>query len=178
MKKHISFVMTFGVFWFAAAPVMAGPDPDIQARDLDGDGYKEARTLLKDGVIQRTWVDADLDGSPEMVIQYRNGRRDIATVDSNRDGTVDTWVHFYFTGAPWKVAEDYDGDGRADYWLYLRDGVVYKWEQDRNGDGKPDLKTVEGRQSFDDDFDGVFERPVGFRRNLPLVPGDLHRSLI
>lgn len=166
----ILFVLGLLLFATQAVSLQA---PDDLRRDLDGDGIKESQLIMEGGVIQQAVTDYDLDGVPEMVIQYKNGRRDVAFVDVDHDGSTDTWIFFYFTGVPWKVAEDYNGDGQPDYWLHLQNGEVYRWEQDRNGDGWPDVRTVAKSQVLDDDFDGIFERRMRGRSLSGLVPQKL-----
>ena len=60
----------------------------------------------------------------------------------DRDGRIDTWASYYFTGALWRVSHDRNGDGVPDYREYVKDGIVYKREVDRNFDGKADFMTV------------------------------------
>ncbi len=138
----------------------------IVLRSLHGnDGFKDAVVTLQGKVIQKVIVDINHDGKPDMVIHYKNGFRDYASGDMDADGKMDTWVNYYFTGVPWKIAEDYDRDGNPDYWIFLKNGVPYRWEQDRNGDTQVDIVTMldekTGKvvlQRLDDNFDGVLDK--------------------
>ena len=168
-------------------------EPVLMAQDLDRDGYKEAVMVYEDGRIARSFLDMNADGKIDMVVSYKNGYRDHAEKDADADGRTDTWVSYYFTGVPWKVAEDMNRDGAADYWTYLKDGRIYKWELDRNLDGKPDVTTdlVQGpggqtqtlvrihRQMADDDFDGVYERMQGAHPGrIAALPQSLAEALL
>lgn len=140
-------------------------------RDFDGDGYREALVTYEGKMIKTVSLDTDDDGKSEVLIHYKHGLREQAIADMDHDGTPDTWVSYYFTGEPWKVARDRNGDGRPDHWEYLRQGILYKWETDRNFDGKADEQTVistndhrggEGGKEFakkwyDNDFDGRYD---------------------
>ena len=159
--------------------------------DVNGDGFKEAEVIYAGNQISRMLVDYNHDGYPETVVYYKNGYRERAEQDADRDGMTNRWTYYYFTGVPWKVAEDFDRDGKADYWFYLKGGEIYKWEQDRNGDGRADLRTIYEideagvtrtlvQQSYDDNFDGVFESLSGITaaRKEAMIPPPLSESLL
>ncbi len=171
--------------------VAASPGERSKKMDMDGDGYKEAEIFYSGNEIVKTLVDYDHDGFIETVIYYKNGHREHAEQDINADGKTDNRIYYYFTGIPWKVAEDFNRDGKPDYWFYLKDGKIYKWEQDRNGDGKADLRTTYGldatgntrtlvQQSYDDDFDGIFDALSGITiaRREASLPHSLAEALL
>lgn len=141
-------------------------------KDLNRDGILESVVFYDGKLIQKILMDADQDGKMESVIFYKNGHRSHAYRDVNLDGQPDAWVSYYFTGSPWKISQDRNSDGAPDYWQYLKDGTVYKWELDRNFDGKVDMQLTydsphmaaamaSGReilkQLHDNDYDGFFE---------------------
>ena len=54
-------------------------------------------------------------------------------------------------------------NGKTVEWIYRRQGVVYKREYDRNGDGKPDYRVLEDhgrlvKKEFDNNFDGKADK--------------------
>ncbi len=164
----------FSVFALLALPFVseAGvPLADIK-RDLNQDGYKEGQIIYSGKQIVRAYIDSDADGVADTVMHYKNGNRDSAVKDSDGDGYTDTWIWYYFTGVPWKIAEDGNRDGVADYWLYFKNGVAYKWELDRNYDGRADVQTLMGeglkitRQLTDDDYDGFYSFTIKLCRSL------------
>lgn len=108
----------------------AWPKDSRKMIDIDGDGYKEAEVFYSGKEVVRTLVDEDHDGQIETIIYYKNGARERAEQDFGRDGKTDRWIYYYFTGTPWKIAEDFDRDGMPDYWLYLKEGSIYRWEQE------------------------------------------------
>ncbi len=176
---------------FLLAGVGAAWSREGRAIDFDGDGHREAEVFYSGNEIVRTLVDTDHDGRMESVIHYKDGHRVRAEQDINWDGMTDRWIYYYFTGIPWKVAEDFNRDGTPDYWFYLRSGHIYKWEQDRNDDGRADIRTTyevdkAGRtralvqQSYDDDFDGIFESCSGITaaRREAMTPHSLAEALL
>ena len=143
--------------------------------DLDGNGFKEAMAYYDENkALSRLQVDGDIDGKYETTVYYKNGFRETAEKDSDRDGKPDTWIKYYFIGLPWIISRDRNRDGAPDYWRYLKNGFVYKKERDRNFDGKVDLAiSYEGKPDLrfdedeeakeferkeDNDYDGVFEK--------------------
>ncbi len=176
----------FSVFAFLAFPFVseaALPFTNMQ-KDLDQDGYKEGQVIYSGKQIVRAYVDSDVDGVADTVIHYKNGNRDSAVKDSDGDGYTDTWIWYYFTGVPWKIAEDGNRDGVADYWVYFKNGVAYKWELDRNFDGKADVQTLMGggykitRQLTDDDYDGFYEHMTGRAASAHLYPQSMAEALL
>lgn len=144
-------------------------------KDLDGNGFKEAIAYYDENkVLMKLQVDEDIDGKYETTVHYKNGFRHTGEKDTDRNGKVDTWIQYYFTGLPWIIARDRNQDGKQDYWRYLKNGFVYKKERDRNYDGKVDLVvSYEGKSDLrydeydepkeferkeDNDYDGVFEK--------------------
>lgn len=161
--------------------------------DIDGDGYKEAEVFYSGNEIVKTLIDTDHNRYMETTIYYKNNYRNHAEQDMNQDGLTDRWIYYYFTGVPWKIAEDIsqDGKGKPNYWFYLKDGQIYKWEQDRNGDGRPDIRTIYqtnkdnktrilSQQEYDDNFDGVFESFSGITvaRKEAMMPHSLAEALM
>ncbi len=153
-------------------------------RDLNRDGYKEGQIIYSGKQIVRAYIDSDADGVADTVIHYKNGNRDSAERDSDKDGYTDTWVWYYFTGVPWKIAEDGNRDGAADYWVFFKNAQAYKWELDRNYDGKPDVQTLMGddlkitRQLTDDDYDGFYEHMTGHAASAHLYPQSMAEALL
>ena len=159
--------------------------------DLNGDGYKEAVVFSSEKKIGKIYLDLNKDGRYESIVYYdKNGHKERAENDTDLDGQTDQWVYYYFTGVPWKIAEDLNHDGKPDYWQYLKDGRVYKWEEDRLGSGKPDVRTIyewdhDGKrvlsqQSYDNDSDGVFESLSGITmtKRLSVIPHSLAEALL
>lgn len=143
MIKRRIFLLLFLVAPFFACPSWAATvEQKTERRDLDGDGRAEAKVFLRGGVPIR--AERDRDG----------------------DGKVDEWIEYAPNGFPKVIARDAKRhDGKPDYWIYLKDGVVYRREWDRNFDGKPDLITLEDRhhlieKRYDNNFDGKFEKIV------------------
>ena len=53
--------------------------------------------------------------------------------------------------------------GQVDRWVYRRDGMIYRRDYDRNGDGNPDFRVIEDhgrlvRKEYDRNYDGKFDR--------------------
>ena len=174
-----------------AGSVTAWSMENSRMADIDGDGYEEAEIFYEGNQIVKTFVDYDHDRRMESVIYYKNGARDHAEQDIDGNGSTDRWVYYYFTGVSWKVAEDRNVDTKPDYWFYLKDNKIYKWEQDTNGDGKADLRTVYEtdkagktrslvQQSSDGNFDGVFESFSGITaaRREARIPHSLAEALL
>ena len=187
MKRWVSIIFVGSVF----VGMSTAWSRESRTIDMDGDGYKEAEVFYSGNEIVSTLIDTDHDGFKETVIYYKNGYREHAEQDINKDGKTDRWIYYYFTGVAWKVAEDFDQDGKPDYWLYLKDGRIYRWEQDRNGDGRPDVRTTyetdkSGKtrtlvqQSFDDDFDGMFESfsAITAAKREAMIPHSLAEALL
>lgn len=164
---------------------------ESKRKDLDGDGIREAVVFYDGRTAVRAVSDVNQDGHPDMFIYYRDGVRDHADVDIDEDGRADKWIYYGQDGVPWKEAYDFDKNGRADYWVFYRSGQVSKWEQDRNDDGKPDVRTfyessgkaIEKplfRQSFDNDYDGEYESVSGLSVLRPEVniPHSLAEALL
>jgi hypothetical protein len=156
----------------------------VRKADLDGDGYEEAEVYSEGERIVLVTLDKNNDGKPDGTIHYRDGFRDSAEIDSDFDGTPDTFIQYYFTGVPAVVKVDRNGDGLPDTTHYFKNGFEYKKERDRNGDGVPDfrviyetgadLRPVRGRteqaviKQYDEDYDGVYERLVTVHRWVPI----------
>jgi antitoxin component YwqK of YwqJK toxin-antitoxin module len=185
MKNQVVFI------GFLLAGLATAWSRESRRIDINGDGYKEAEVYYSGKEIIKTLADYDHDGRMETVIYYKNGHREHAEQDINRDGKTDRWIYYYFTGVPWKVAEDRNGNEKPDYWFYLKDGKIYKWEQDRNGDGRADIRTTYEvdkagkvrtlvQQSYDDDFDGVFESFSGITaaKKEAMIPHSLAEALL
>lgn len=170
--------------WLAASHAIANPALGNASADLDHDGYKEGYLVFEGKQITKAYVDANKDLKVDTVIYYKNGNRDRAEKDSDQDGVVDTWTSYYFTGVPWKIAEDGNRDGAPDYWVYFKNGQAYKWELDRNFDGKADVQTLmDGslkitRQLTDDDFDGFYEHMKSRLASAHLYPQSIAEALL
>ncbi len=183
MKKPIIFISVFA-FLSLSLVAEAGVSFTSVQKDLNQDGYKEGQVIYDGKQIVRAYIDSDMDGSVDTVIHYKNGNRDRAEKDSDGDGYVDTWISYYFTGVPWKIAEDFNRDGVADYWVYFKNGLAYKWELDRNVDGRADVQTLMGesfkitRQLTDDDYDGFYEHMTGRAASAHLYPQSMAEALL
>ena len=144
--------------------------------DLDMDGTNESVIHFGDDKkIIKVVMDKNHDGQTDGQVNYRDGFRDFAEIDSNFDGRVDTMIMYYFTGVPAVISNDRSADGKPDRWTYFKNGVIYKREWDRNFDGAADYRilfSTEDRQGegaarmqsivkqYDNDYDGVFEKSV------------------
>ncbi len=157
---------------------------DAVLQDFNRDGYKEGHVVYHDKQRVRAFVDSDADHVVDTVVYYKNGNRERAEKDTDGDGYVDTWIAYYFTGVPWKITEDTNHDGSPDYWLYLKNGKAYKWELDRNFDGKADVQTLMSgdfkidRQLTDDDYDGFYEHMKGRVASAHLYPQSIAEALL
>lgn len=107
------------------------------------DNGRMVSTWFKEDKPAKQTIDVDRDGRPEQTLTYdKQGNVDSASIDSNRDGRIDTWQ-------------------------YYRRGALHLTEQDRNHDGEVDAKSElkAGRQVrliMDNDFDGRFETRSAF----------------
>ena len=147
----------------------------VVKKDLNRDGFAEAEIYYGPGKqAEKMTVDANQDGKADQFFYYREGRRERAEKDTDFDGRMDAWLTYDPAGNVWKEALDLGKTGQPNYWRYFKEGVIYRWDRDRNSDGKPDRKTVltngavhRGsravflKRTYDDDFDGVFDRFTG-----------------
>lgn len=152
--------------------------------------WSQAQVTYEKGRPLVAVFDFDGNGIADIVVHYRGGYRDRAWIDRDQDGHPDAWVDYYFTGPAWRVSEDFNRDDRPDYWMYLlywKDGSVYRWEQDTDYDGKPDLRTLlragaRGartlRQTADEDKDGVYDRSFGLNARPPQAPPASHAEAL
>jgi len=114
--------------------------------DLDGNGKPDVISEFDDdGALRMERLDGDFDGTYEWVDHYKNGRRVLAEVDTDVNGTSDVF-YYYATGEdPAGVLErrerDTNSDGRIDVWeRYGDDGTIVVSARDTDGDGKPDVR--------------------------------------
>ncbi len=144
--------------------------------DLDTDGTNESVIHFGDDKkIIKVIMDKNHDGKTDGQVNYRDGFRDFAEMDSNFDGKVDTVIMYYFTGVPAVISMDRSADGKPDRWTYFKNGVIYKREWDRSFDGVADYRILFSTEDFqgegttrmqsivkqyDNDYDGVFEKSV------------------
>jgi hypothetical protein len=135
------------------AELAAHADPRIAPtapaeRDLPASIFEEDRRKVPKGtwgnerevVAKRLSLDADRDGSPELVryVDPKTGVLLYKEEDRNYDGRMDTWTR-YEGGRPVRIDRDNDGDGKVDEWQsYGPDGRMVAREVDRDGDGKKD----------------------------------------
>ena len=101
-------------------------------------------------------LDTDKDGKPER-----------SEVDRNGDGVPDL-VRFLKEGKPEREQADLNFDGKLDAWSYYKEGVKDFMIMDKNYDGRPDawfyygqggMKLIGGK--VDQDFDGKPDRTFG-----------------
>ncbi|GEM_PF-2216598 len=170
----------FATLWGEAAE-------SVVKKDLNGDGYAEAEVFYAAGKrVEKMLIDTNHDGKTDRSVYYRQGQRERVEEDTNFDGRTDRWLTYDPTGNIWKEAFDLSAKGQPNYWRYFKEGVVYRWDRDRNLDGRPDRRTVltngAGRKgprapflkrSYDNDFDGVFERFTGKVNPPEPLPGSL-----
>ena len=134
------FFLLAAIFLLPATGAWAGQQ--VEDQDRDGDGRNESKVYTENGRIVRVVADLDGNGKPDLWEEYEPG------------------------GAVKMVARDRARkDGKPDYWVYLKNGKVYRRDYDRNFDGKPDMKSYEDdhrflRKEYDDNFDGKFEKTV------------------
>ncbi|MBI4352433.1 MAG: hypothetical protein HY593_00755 [Candidatus Omnitrophica bacterium] len=153
----IFFILTSFGSWAAA-------EERVEERDSDGDGRVDTQIFYEGDVTVKMVLDRNQDGRGDETLYFKEGRPEKAEKDSNFDRKIDTWVEYDDKGFPSLIASDKQRkDGKPDTWRYLRNGLVYKREWDRNFDGKPDFRTIEihnrlVEKQYDDDFDGRFEK--------------------
>jgi len=137
----------------------------VEERDRDGDGRKETKLYFEDEKIIKMVIDQNGDKTTDGIIYFKNGIPDTGERDSDYNGKIDTWMKYDATGAPIVISSDRRVDGKPDYWIYLKNGLIYLREWDRNFDGKPDFRSLEKNhrlieKHYDDNFDGKFEKIV------------------
>jgi len=155
-----------GLMTGAAAIYLAFTSPvTVQGADFDGDGINDEtyhyegvtlRLTERDRKVDARWsndfrgvtaryeADDDFDGRFERVSNYRDGKLETTTLDSNGDGRPDMVDHLVRDSIA--VIEVYDEDGRR---VVARQRYVGGWNVSTE---------------FDQDGDGVFERVVEFDR--------------
>ncbi len=80
-------------------------------------------------------IDEDGDGRPEQTITFdQNGLIKNATIDTNRDGRIDAWLH-YAKGVLYSSGQDRDHDGKVDARFWYDEGKLSRSLLDENGDG-------------------------------------------
>jgi antitoxin component YwqK of YwqJK toxin-antitoxin module len=119
-------------------------------------------TTYREGKPHRTEADLDGDGSPDLMIEYQNGRKAVQREDRNSNGKFDLVTYFDESENPKRIEDDTDHDGRFETVTFYKGGEKVRAEKDRNGDRKPDVFIYfEGdqiaRQEEDTDFDGVVD---------------------
>jgi len=161
-------------------------DPEKSCHDLDADGYFETIREYRAGKLVTEKRDLNLDKGFDLMIEYQSRQKFVETRDVNFDGTIDTetlyengkrvkykkdtdfdgtmdrTVFFDIDENPLKIVLDTNGNGVPDQWQQYNEELLEWFENDRNHDGKPDLKIfyVNGekkRLMKDDDFNGFFE---------------------
>jgi len=96
-------------------------------------------SLYENGVLVRTEKDRNGDGKPDVIAYYRDGVIDRQEEDSDFDGRMDRKSVAGEKGTRVQEA-DSDGNGTTDLWITTdAAGVVLRRDEDRSGDGKPDL---------------------------------------
>jgi hypothetical protein len=121
----------------ASAMLLAAGGPAIaQSRAVP-----QAPPAPPDGVPGST-VEIDRNGKGFIdyrVIYGRTGKVAEEDLDYNDDGKMDTF-YFYTNGVLQRVEIDSKFSGKVDIWITVLNGTyIQKWEQDTNGDGKPDI---------------------------------------
>jgi hypothetical protein len=115
--------------------------------DVDRDGKpEEVRYIDADsGLILRSELDRDFDGTLDAWITYENGTPAIQVLDENGDGTRDTWER-YRDGSLLAKTTDSDADGVKDV-FYRYDGTeLVQKLSDQNNDAAIDrIETFAGR---------------------------------
>jgi hypothetical protein len=139
--------------------------PNVEARDVDGDGRAELRVvfsgkqpvcrsldfnydgrvdtwvyLAPDGSVRRRESDYDRDGRIDEIALYSGGVLTAKQVATNLAGRLDTW-QYYESGHIKRAERDSDGDSVIDqWWEYprapLSDCALV--HSDVDGDGRPD----------------------------------------
>jgi hypothetical protein len=84
-------------------------------------------------------LDRDGDGVIDYRVIYdRSGLPAEEDMDYNNDGKMDTF-YYYTRGVLQRVEIDSNNDGKVDIWVTILDGkYIQRYEQDTDGDGKPD----------------------------------------
>jgi hypothetical protein len=137
----------------------------VEERDRDGDGRKETRVYFENDRTVKMVMDQNGDNKADGTIFFKNGFPATGETDSDFNGKIDTWVEYEAGGLPVVIGRDRRVDGKPDYWIFLRDGSIYKREWDRNFDGLADFRTLEKEHKliekhYDDNFDGKFEKTI------------------
>lgn len=114
--------------------------------DLDGNGKPDVISEFDEqGALRMERLDGDFDGTYEWVDHYKSGRRVLAEVDTDVNGTSDVFYYYATGDDPAGVLDrrerDTNGDGRIDVWeRYGSDGTIVVSARDTDGDGKPDVR--------------------------------------
>lgn len=124
--------------------------------DLDGSGAKP--------------LDADGDGTPDVVEVFEGSQLTCRAVDFNTDGVIDLFVYFDASGQQRRRESGFDRDTLPDEIAYFEGGQLVRKERETNNDRKIDTwdyyeggrLTREERDSTGDGFVDqwwVFDRP-------------------
>ncbi len=106
--------------------------------------------------------DEDADGFFETVFYFKEGRL-TKKIKLRRDKSPRELLEYDAAGRPKRLSLDRNGDGKFDKWQRYESGRLVSVIEDRNFDGRPDLKAKMGSQGgpekilLDDDYDGCFE---------------------
>jgi len=114
-------------------------------KDRNGDQKADVFIYFEGDQIARQEEDNDFDGVVDVRSRAGAKGEQIQEIDSNADGKIDTWLASDSQGNVVKRDEDRNGDGKPDLVVFFKGGKVERLEQDTDGGGCVDLK-----QWFDD----------------------------
>jgi hypothetical protein len=107
-------------------------------KDLDRDGRIDCwEAYDPDGGLARQAYDMDLDGTPDLALDFEKDRLVRKEHDFGSDGLPRT-VGYYGGDGLVRRERDTDRDGQIDTWEYWRDGEVDRIGVDLDGDGQVD----------------------------------------
>lgn len=125
--------------------VMDGQREVCRVVDLNLDGAVDAYVYYDDqGRERRRESDFDRDGRADEIAMYEGGQIVRKERETNFDNKLDTW-DYYEGGKIARRERDSDGDGVIDQWWEFNNPDDTKCAvvaTDRDGDGKPDPKSV------------------------------------
>jgi Flp pilus assembly protein TadD len=124
-------------------------EPLLREEDANGDGRPDRWIAYAGGARREVWEDGRVTGMPDLhfVFAFGGSPLERIEVDTDEDARTDRIV-YYTDGAVRAESLDTDGDGVLDRFDHFDDeGVITTREEDLDGDGRPDARSVyrEGR---------------------------------
>ena len=144
-------------FWVYNSPVV------IDGIDYNNDGKLDEKWIYKDNRISSAEVDRNLDGEIDIIHSYDyKGRLYKSELDDNFDGVYESVVT-YKRGNPVLQESDSDNDGRIDYRIFLKNGILHEVEIIGPNSNSPKKKQVYEMNKlisskFDSNGDGIYDK--------------------